>query len=182
VGITRGAAATKRPKEGLPRLFVERSRGNVEYLIAALRDPECRILAAKFLRERREQRAVPALLLMLDQSLPNARAAAARALAEIRASESLPKLREVVESDPVPVVREWAVEAIGRIGGPSATEYLIGLLADPDPKVRRHVATALGWSGDPAAAVPIRVAAAREPWSRRSPYRRALRSLRRVGV
>ncbi len=55
----------------------------------------------------------------------------------------VPLLMKVVVSDPDPMVREAAAEALGHIGAPESAPALAKALADPDAMVRRRAASAL---------------------------------------
>jgi HEAT repeat protein len=58
-------------------------------------------------------------------------------------------------SDPDPLVRRQAAEALGKISDPRAVEPLITTLSDPDPLIRRQAIQALGKIKDPRAGKPL---------------------------
>ena len=58
-------------------------------------------------------------------------------------------------SDPDPLVRRQAAEALGRMSDPRSVEPLIDGLSDPDPLIRRQIIQALGKIKDPRAIDPL---------------------------
>jgi HEAT repeat protein len=55
-----------------------------------------------------------------------------------------------------PPERLQAVEVLGAIDGPTASEWLMASLTDPDPSVRIRAVTLLGELGDPRAMEPLK--------------------------
>ncbi len=108
--------------------------------------------------------AVPALNAMLKYGNPTVRWQAARTLGKIHepALPALPELIRLTRSDPDPLVREHAAEAIGDIG-PVAAEgipALVNALKDREAKVRRDAVRSLGQMGPAAKGVIADVRAA----------------------
>jgi HEAT repeat protein len=81
----------------------------------------------------------PRVLRALEEALadedPSVRSAAALGLADVGASECLPKLLLSVE-DEHPEVRQMALTALGELGDARATQRLRRALSDPRPEVR----------------------------------------------
>jgi len=159
------------------KLFAARRSGDFDYLVAALRDPELRYGAAKFLGDLGDSRAVAPLLPLLEANELGVRVAAIRALAAIKAGEVTPRLAEIAANDETLLVRSWAIVALGELGGASATEALTRLLQNPDPRIRRLAARALGELREPAAVEPLRRAMSQDAWFRRRAYRQAIRAI-----
>lgn len=104
-----------------------------------------RATAAFTLGDMASDRAVPALLGALDDTDRSVRAAAARSLGRLGASESVaPLLRALVVREVPYVTAAHALLAIGAVALPS----LVGLTADPDAAVRAHAIELIGWLGD----------------------------------
>lgn len=78
------------------------------------------------------------------------RAKAVGALGKIRESRAVPKLLEMLISDPVPFVRARVAQGLGAIAHPSVTDYLINILKDPEWWVRVRAVEALEQIGEPA--------------------------------
>ncbi|HCP62274.1 MAG TPA: hypothetical protein DIU14_07385 [Actinobacteria bacterium] len=55
-----------------------------------------------------------------------------------------------------PEVRLRSVRVLGALGGPEASEALLGALTDPDQRVRNRSVALLGSLGDPRAVGPLR--------------------------
>jgi HEAT repeat protein len=152
---------------------------DVDYLIAALRDPEFRKMAARYLGDVGDERAAKPLLQLLDAADDGLRATALRSLGRLRVAEALPRATELASKGPS-LVRSWAVSAIGEIGSTASVDLLIAYLEDDDFIVRRAAAVTLGELGDPRAVQPLRQAKARERWPDRSQFRKALRQIARA--
>jgi HEAT repeat protein len=86
-------------------------------------------------------RAVAALEAALSDRAPQVRAAAAVALADVGARESLPKLLVAIEDDDAHV-REMAIVALGELGDDRAAPRLSRALRDPRPEVRYQAVVA----------------------------------------
>lgn len=95
-------------------------KGYVEKLMAALRHPE-----------------------------PTTPIRAAWLLGALRAREAVPLLMELAQSSPDLFLREAAVEALGRIGGPGPVELLRALAHSESVLVRRAASRALAMVGGP---------------------------------
>lgn len=111
----------------------------------------------------RARAAVPALIAVLRDRLPEIRRRATIALAEIgpEARQAVPALIQVLQ-DEEEAVRCRAVMALGDLGAEarSAVPALIGLLQDESDLVRRWAAAALGEIGPTApAAIPALIEA-----------------------
>jgi HEAT repeat protein len=166
------------------RILEAKDRGDGDYLVEALVDPDHRALAAESLGELRVVEATDPLIRLLAAADPQVRCAAAIALGQIGSREALPRLRELGSQDEEAFVRSWAIGAIGKIGGrPEATEFLLPFLRDPSLRVRSATAIALGRLGD-ARALPAlrrgRPRLLRSPvdwWASRRSYDEAIAAL-----
>ncbi len=161
-------------------------RGDVDFLIAALRDPEHRTGVAESLADMGAVAAIPPLIRLLDAADPHVRSTAARALGRLGASEALIRLREIALEDEEAFVRAWAIDALGHLGDARAVDFLLPLLRDDSARVRGATALALGQLGDLRALEPLQVARRhlrRSPWewyAHGRVYRQAVESLRRA--
>jgi HEAT repeat protein len=142
--------------ERLLRIWAAKRNGDAQYLIGALRDPDYRATAAKF---------VDPLFPLLEAADPHARAAAATALAQLGARQALPRLREMAAHDEESFVRSWVVAALGEIGDPSDVDLILPFVSDPSARVRGAAALALGQLGDVRALEPL--------WAARKKLRRS---------
>jgi HEAT repeat protein len=176
---------TDRP-QSLQHVYRAEFDRDVAYLIAALQDPSVRATAAKSLGRLAEagnaggDRAVPGLVPLLSAADDHARAFAAEALGKFRASDAREAVAAVARHDQVWWVRSWAVAALGRIGGQFALADLSAFLGDADYRIRRAAVVGLGYLGDKDALPLIKLAKRREPWHRRSPYRKAVRAIKKA--
>jgi HEAT repeat protein len=177
-------ASTNDSVKRFRRIYEAKERGDTNYLIETLRDPDHRIMVAKYLGELGAVEATQPLLRLLDAADPDVRVAAAKALGGLGAREALPQLREITLHDQDDGVRSWAIGALGDIGDPGGVDLLVPVLRDSSWRVRAAAALALGRLGDPKALEPLR-ATRRE--LRRSPvewylyrrvYNRAIKILR----
>lgn len=171
------------------RIQEAKDRGDVEYLIDALIDPDHRWFAAKSLGELGADEATGPLIRLLSAADPHARSSAASALGKIGSTEALPLLRELAAQDDELWVRASAVYAIGDIGGGAeATNFLLPFLLDPSMRVRGATAYALGRLGDPrakGAVVSARRRLRRSPfewWAWRRAYDKAIERLSRQPI
>ena len=162
--------------ERLRRIFVAKRDSDVDYLVQALRDPDHRQLAARFLGDVGDGTAGEPLMTLLNARDAGVRAAAARSLGRIQVDAALPRLVEMAQTDS-PFVRSWAIDAVTRLGGVEQLPFLIGCLDDPEFVVRRSAAVSLGELGDQGAVDALRHARDRERWRDRKAYRQALRRL-----
>lgn len=144
-----------------------KDRGDTEYLIFALRDPDHRTLAAKLLSELDAVVPADALIPLLEASDPHARSAAARALGDLGAKESIPALRDVAANDPEGFARSWAIGALGKLNDVESFDLLLRALHDPSWQARGAAADALGMLGDERGLEPVREA---RPKLWRSPF------------
>jgi HEAT repeat protein len=151
--------------ERLLRIWAAKRNGDAQYLIGALRDPDYRATAAKFVGELEVVEAIDPLFPLLEAADPHARAAAATALAQLGARQALPRLREMAAHDEESFVRSWVVAALGEIGDPSDVDLILPFLSDPSARVRGAAALALGQLGDVRALEPL--------WAARKKLRRS---------
>jgi len=162
------------------RLFRARRRGDLDYLVACLKDPRLQHGAAKFLGELGNARAIEPLLPFLDARDPSLRVIVIQALTSLGASGIVPRLLEIARDDEESfVVRSWAIDAIGKLADTPDAQALSSLLRDPNWRVRRLTAKALAGLGSADSEAPLREAMAHEHWFRRRPYKAALRVLGR---
>lgn len=151
--------------------------GDTALLAAALRDPDHRRMAVRYLANLGADDAGPEILRLLAASDPRVRRAAVRALGTLRYAPAMDRLLEAIGTDEDRATREWALVAVGDLGGARAYAALAPMLEAPQVTTRRAAAIALGRLGDPAAIPLIKAASHRESPLRRKPYREALRLL-----
>lgn len=161
-------------RERIRQLVQARERGDTEYLIRALLDPEQRSMAASYLAKTGSTDAIPPLVRLLNAYDPQARAAAARALGKLGVSDAVPELMRLAEHDSDLAVRTHSIRALEEIGATASTPLLIQLLDDPNWLVRDGAIRALGTVADARAIAPLTSAAAKRPFFRRRAYRRAI--------
>jgi HEAT repeat protein len=113
--------------DALAAVYAAHLGGDVPYLLNALRDPEQRYLAAGYLGDSADSRAIQPLIPLLGAGDPHVRAAAARSLGKLGAVESTQQVVELARNDTVIWVREWALEALTKIPQ-----------ADPVPVLMTH--------------------------------------------
>jgi HEAT repeat protein len=134
------------------QLGLSRPEGVWNELLAALDDPDpaVSLTAADALGRIDDPAAVPGLMIAVEHPSEPVRLGAARALGMMGVDVAVDPLRAMLlrgEGLEVTV----AGEALGRIGGPEATDALLTALADPQPTARWHVAmAALEGMGEPA--------------------------------
>jgi HEAT repeat protein len=133
------------PAGGVPDIQALASAGDsasVNKLVQDLRsgaaDPLSTIAT---LARSRSQAAVPVLVTMLSHARPEVRAAAARALGDLRATSAIPRLKQLLE-DPVLASRMAAVESLLRMGDPSGAALLQTWFASDVPEIRLEAARA----------------------------------------
>jgi HEAT repeat protein len=133
----------------------------VERLVPLLQDgdAECRAAAAAALARSRHEKAWPALLEAFRRSRESHLVEAFGALGEPKAERVLLALLREEQDLIASSERLGVIEALGRIGGPAATERLVGELEHPEPALRRGAALVLGRLGDRRAAEPLAVCA-----------------------
>lgn len=155
--VTRIAAALKSDDPGARssaarQLGLARAQGVWNDLLGALDDPEpaVSLAAANALGRIADPGAVPGLLVGIEHRSERIRLASARALDSTGVDAAVEPLRAtLLEGEGLEV--GVAGEALGRIGGPAATDALLTALADPQPTARWHVAmTALERMGQAA--------------------------------
>jgi HEAT repeat protein len=164
--------------ERFKRVWDARRSGDLVTLRFALVDPDHRGLAARYLGELGDAESIPAIRRLLDAADEDVRIDAARSLGLLKSAADVPRLFELARHDPSPLVRDWAVGAIGRIGQRETVEPLIELLSDELWRVR--AGAALARIGDQRALEPVREAARREEkWRYRYLYRKPMKALER---
>jgi HEAT repeat protein len=124
---------------------------------------ELRCLAVELLGWTAAPAAVPTLVSLCGDAVPDIRARAVRAQAQVRDPGTLPTLRAAV-NDPDPTVRREAVEALGKQGlrHPDSVPLLAELLSDPDAEIRWRAAEALKRLHDPRSVHALAAALADE--------------------
>jgi HEAT repeat protein/photosystem II stability/assembly factor-like uncharacterized protein len=159
---TRAAAARQ--------LGIARQQGMSNELLAALDDPEpaVRLAAAEALGRINDPTVIPGLLVALEHPSDPIRLGAAQALGIMGVEAAVEPLRAMLlrgEGLEVSV----AGEALGRIGGPAATDALLTALADPVPTARWHVAMAgLETMGEPAVGPLVTMLDSQDGYARRN--------------
>jgi HEAT repeat protein len=134
------------------QLGLARPLGVWSGLLAALDDPDpaVSLAAADALGRINDPSAVSGLLIAVEHPSGQIRLGAARALGMMGVKTAVQPLRAMLLRGEVLEV-SVAGEALGRIGGPVATDALLTALADPQPTARWHVAmAALERMGEPA--------------------------------
>jgi HEAT repeat protein len=111
---------------------------------------------------------------LLTDSDPVARFWAAVLLARYPNAPGLDSDLALATLDPEPRVRKAAVESLGKVGGPIATEIAAQLLYDPAPFVRANAALALGEIGCEARAEDITALLGDADWWVRKAAKEAL--------
>ena len=176
------AEASREVWQQLQRVKQVAQRRDIDALLAALDSPtrsgilSVRGRAARYLGELRAQRAVPALVALLEDERYDVRLAAARALGRIGDPSAVPALIAALD-DPDRGVRMNVAPSLGQIGDPSAVPALERALERETGWVfgRAAIVYALMLIDDPNA----RRIAAREldavAWHRRRSLRKALR-------
>ncbi len=171
-------SSRREENQALLDLFAAKARGDIAYLVDALRDPKIRFMAVKFLGDLRAEEAVQPLIRLLRAGDRVTRSSAAGALAEIGATEAIPELVERARLEEDIAARTWAITALGELGDERAVEPLCNLLLDDSLMVRVSVVNALGMLGYKDAIGPLGKAAAKERWYARRQYRKAIRKIR----
>jgi HEAT repeat protein len=130
----------------------------IDLLAEALRHPvdQVRFGAAMQLAERRDGRALPALL----EGIRSGREEIKPWMLVRMGPPAVPALIEAL-GDQSAQVQGYATEALGKIGGAEAIRVLIERLRDPDSSARQRVGWALEDAADPSA-IPALMVAARE--------------------
>jgi HEAT repeat protein len=152
------------------QLAIARPLGVWKELLAALDDPDpaVSLAASDALGRINDVAAVPGLLIAVGHPSDQVRVGAARALGMMQVEAAVESLRAMLlggEGLEVSI----AGEALGRIGGPAATEALLAALADPQPTARWHVAMgALERMGEPAVAPLVAMLDSQDAHARRN--------------
>lgn len=115
-------------------------------------DPDLRVQAALILGERGDRRAIPALVLALDDPDVNVQFHAIEALGLLHAGDAVERLTGIAER------RDFflafpAIQALARLGDSSVAPRLVPLLSDE--LLRATVAETLGGLGDELVALPL---------------------------
>jgi HEAT repeat protein len=108
-------------------------RGDLDYLINALTDPEMRGSAARQLGKLGAREAVPSLVRNLSAKDDGSRMAAIKALGRIGDPSAVPALLEVAREDEAAGVRTQAIDSLARLGSPEGVEMFAQLAVDPSP-------------------------------------------------
>jgi HEAT repeat protein len=166
--------------DALAAVYAAHLRGDVPYLLNALRDPEQRYLAADYLGDSGDPRAIQPLIPLLGAGDPHVRARAVRSLGKLGAVESTQAVVELARSDTVIWVREWALEALTKIPQADPVPVLVDSLRDTEWSIRRLALWLLAQTADINALDPIQLAEASDRWTRRKHYRRARRSIEKA--
>ena len=158
-----------------------RASGDVDELLDALRKPAFRYLAAYALADLGEQRAIPGLLKLLEASDSKLRIAGARSLGRLRATDAKEAIYELADHDPVPLVREWAVYAVGLLGDVSASAWLLAKTRDASEGIRVVAWAALMAVSSPEAQTLLKDSLAdRRRWHRWRTERAVRRTAARI--
>jgi HEAT repeat protein len=128
-----------------------RSPGVARRLAAALRSPDLRGPAEALLEGMGRSAVEPLVEVILQGDRELARVAGALIDRITGPDPFLERLSSRRPSD-----RLQAVEVLGAIDGPTASEWLMASLADPDRAVRMRAVTLLGELGDPRALEPLK--------------------------
>jgi HEAT repeat protein len=168
--------------DAFQRVFAAELAEDTGYLVAALTDSVARRVAARSLghladRGVVDSRAVPPLRVMLKAEEPHARASAARALAKMQAQVAADEVCDIAHVDPVWWVRTWAIVGLGELPVNDALAELEGFLIEDDHRIRWAAAEGLRQLGDPNGIPALREAMKKERWTKRGPYRKAIRAL-----
>jgi len=108
-------------------------RGDADYLIDALTDPEARGHAALRLGDLGDRRAVPALIRNLRVRNDLDRNGTIKALGKIGDPSAIPALVEVAGEDDAAGVRTTAIDSLVKLGSPDGGKMLAQLAVDPAP-------------------------------------------------
>jgi HEAT repeat protein len=152
------------------QLGIARPLGVWNKLLGALDDPDLAVslAAANALGRINDPAAVPGLLISVNHPSGQVRVGSARALGMMQVEAAVEPLRAMLlQGEGLEV--SIAGEALGRIGGPAATEALLTALADPQPTARWHVAmAALERMGEPAVAPLVAMLDSQDAHARRN--------------
>jgi HEAT repeat protein len=152
------------------QLGLARPMGVWKNLLAALDDPKpaVSLAAADALGRIDDPTAVPGLLLAIEHPHEPVHLGAARALGMMGVESAVVPLRAML-LDGEGLEVSVAGEALGRIGGPAATDALLRALADPEPTGRWHAAMgALERMGEPSVAPLVEMLESQDADARRN--------------
>jgi len=142
-------------------------RRDTACLVAGLSDPDHRHVAARYLGRLRDPASRIPLERLFEARDPHMRAAAVRALGNMRARDSAQRLIAVAQTDSELFVRLWAIEALVKVEGLDAVPVLHQLLDDDSERVRLMVVRTLGHLRARSSIATLRAHARREPiWIR----------------
>ena len=79
------------------------------------------------------------------------RAHSAEGLGLMGAADALPRLKPMMDPPEPWMVRNFAIEAVARLGGPSVLADILKYTADPENRIRGSVCVGLGFIGTPEA-------------------------------
>jgi HEAT repeat protein len=127
----------------------------VDLLLSELRNPnpEIRAGVADALGRIKDPRTARALGVVIQDSVDAVRETAAKALAEIGATEALNPLLKAA-TDPSPNVRAASMHALGTVNESKAVDAIVAGLKDPNPFVRSSAARSLD-GGLPEGLTPL---------------------------
>jgi HEAT repeat protein len=161
-------------------MFAEEGVADRQSLMGKLRSPQAseRRWAAEVLTGLKDYDAVPALLALLDDDNPDARAAGAKALGALARERDAGRIGALLESDPVWFVRAQAAGALGQICSTESVALLCAGLRDESWWVRRRCIESLVAIGGDA------VPALRDVlgWDDRFARESAVEALERLGM
>lgn len=154
----------------------------LEALVEHLRDDEeddvVRRWCAQILGDMQDRRALPALLVTLNDVDAEVRARSAHALGAIGDERAADRLIERLLVDPVPFVRVAVARALGNVSTERAMQRLVEALADPEWWVRLRAIEALESIGAPARDLLVASLSDPDPQIRRE----TARALEGIGV
>jgi HEAT repeat protein len=186
--MARDKAAELDWMERRARIRRAKRRRDIPYLIGALEDPAHGISDARILSRLGAAEAIDPLIHELERQDHNRRIFATKALGDLGATETAPRLRELARHDERGSVRAWAASVLVDWRDPEALDLNVRLLQSSDVNVRGHAAHSLARLAEPAALGPLRNARpkiSRAPFERRlwgHAYRRAIAASRRAAA
>jgi HEAT repeat protein len=99
--------------------------------------------------------AVQPLIACLADDNVSFRQSVVAALRDLKAKQAVAPLIALAKTDAKDEVRMPAIQLLGELGSPDASETLMGLLSDPNPEVRASTVGALGSLGVTEAKQPL---------------------------
>lgn len=109
-----------------------------------------------------DEKTFPAVVDSLKDERATIRRWAAALLGASEQAEAVPPLRQVLLTDPSPIVRRTAGDALSDLGNPQASEAMVTVLGDASSLVRWRAARFLNELGDASAVEPLTQAAKAE--------------------